>query len=283
MTSNLETSRILARALSRPAFTAIARGEAPERVFKFLYDAEVVKPGSSLASLFEIAYTTLHKNYRNEYIYKTAIANKVVFGRHSPRTAALSVELPVGKSIVDVAIFNGTSTAYEIKTAFDSPRRLATQTPDYLKAFDKVNVVAHPDFAQAYADQVDDRVGILTIDTKDRIRVVRPALSNLENLSSEAIFKILRRDEYVSALERLLKIRINLPNGLVHGFCEQLFSSVSREDAHRVFVSAMRNRTINKEAIDFISALPRHLRVLGYSAPLSRPQRKRILETLSLA
>jgi hypothetical protein len=58
----------------------------------------------------------LNRQYRCEYVYKAAIASRIVFGRHSPSTASLAIELNVAGSIVDCAVFNGTSTVYEIKT-----------------------------------------------------------------------------------------------------------------------------------------------------------------------
>ncbi|MBA1734104.1 sce7726 family protein, partial [Escherichia coli] len=86
----------------------------------------------SLRDLFTSLYDFLRLNYRNEYVYKTALVNKIIFGKHSPKTSSSSIELPIKNSIVDVAVFNGTSTAYEIKTEYDSPKRLITQAPDYL-------------------------------------------------------------------------------------------------------------------------------------------------------
>lgn len=275
-----EINRLFSRVLSRPAFTAIAKGESPERVFKTIYESGIIKPGLSINALYKMAFDALHSNYRNEYIYKSAITNKIIFGRHSPRTASLLIEQQVGKSIVDTAIFNGTSTAYEIKTEFDTPRRLATQTPDYLKVFDNVYIVTHPDFVNSHAQQIDDRVGILSLDRKDVIRTIRPAISNRENTDPRTIFRILRREEYVSILERITGKKINLPNGLISSHCEEAFITLNREVIHAEFVSAMRRRTTQQSTLDFVTALPRHLRVLGYSAQLSTPQKKRILEKL---
>ncbi|WP_334223240.1 sce7726 family protein [Pseudomonas aeruginosa] len=279
---SLELARISSRAFGRPAFAALARGGDPRKIFKALYDAELVSSNQSVSTLFENAFSNLRSNYRNEYIYKCAITNKIVFGKHSPRTASISLELPIGKSIVDAAIFNGTSTAYEIKTEFDSPKRLCTQTPDYLRAFDKVFIVTHPDYASSYLNNSDERVGILTIDRNDRIRVIKEAIENKQNIDTRTIFRALRREEYITALEKTLKIKIEKPNGTISGYCEELFSKLSKQDAHRIFVHSMRKRTTDIETVDFISLLPSHLRVLGYSTPLSRPQRQKILSTLSM-
>lgn len=277
-----DTSRLLSRVLSRPAFTAIAKGENPERVFKSIYESGLVTPGLSINALYKMAFDVLHSNYRNEYIYKSAIANKIIFGRHSPRTASLSIELQVAKSIVDTAIFNGTSTAYEIKTEFDTPRRLATQTPDYLKAFDQVYIVTHPDFVNMHSQQIDERVGLISLDKKDVLRVIKPAISNKDNIDPRTVFRILRRDEYVSIIERARGEKIDLPNGLISSYCEENFITLSKELIHAEFVSAMRKRTTQNHTMDFIKALPKHLRVLGYSAQLSTPQKKRILEKLDI-
>jgi hypothetical protein len=125
-----EKYRLLARMFTRPVFSAIAATGEWERGLGFLFRQRMLRhgPTQSVSDLFESAWKELRTFYRNEYVYKTELANRVVFGRHSPRTTALHVELPVARSIVDIAIFNGTSTAYEVKTEFDSARRLQTQT-----------------------------------------------------------------------------------------------------------------------------------------------------------
>jgi hypothetical protein len=275
-------ARQLSRALTRPTFASLARGSRPEDVFRFLRGPIKVhhrKP-ITVGQLLEWSYEAVHRSYRNEYIYKTALASRIVFGRHSPKTSSMQVELPVGRSIVDVAIFNGTSTAYEIKTELDSPRRLITQTKDYLTAFEQVYVVTAPVLAGEYTKLCDPRVGILALERNDSLRVVRRATSNLEAVDPHVLFRMLRRDEYVSALEKLIGERIDLPNGLVSSHCEALFTSLNKGAAHTLFLGAMRQRTTQAEQVGFLRALPAHLRVLGYATPLSRPQREKLLSTL---
>ncbi|MEG8231604.1 sce7726 family protein [Pseudomonas orientalis] len=281
MQLEIDRARQLSKVLNRPTFAALARGSNPRKLFKTLYELNLIGESWSVREILSYAYTSLSAVYRNEYIYKAAIANRIVFGRHSPRTTAISIELPVRRSIVDVAIFNGTSTAYEIKTSFDSPRRLATQTPDYLCAFDRVYIVTHPDSALSYAKICDERVGVLALDSRDRLKVVKAAADNKKNIDPRSIFRILRRDEYVSILERLQSAPIDIPNGLIAGFCEELFSSLDADTAHRAFLMAMRQRTITEDNVRFVSALPDFLRVLGYSTPLSGLQRERILSVLN--
>lgn len=239
-----------------------------------------VTKGSPIAPVLDECLFNLQRNYRCEYVYKAAVGDRIVFGRHSPRTASLQVELPVGRSIVDLAVFNGTSTAYEIKTEFDSDKRLVSQTPDYLKAFDQVFVVTHADMAERCLSMVDTRVGILVLNDRGRLTTVRSAVSADDRIDSATLFRMLRRAEYQAAVGRLLGPQPDLPNGQVHAHYSRLWATLSPEQAHRAFVAAMRDRTTQPHWVDFLTALPASLRVLGYATPLSAVQRQRILNVL---
>ena len=277
--------RLLACAFTRPVFAAMARTGDYRSPLKTLLKSGVLKNQGDicqpLAAVFEDAWGYLAKSYRNEYVYKNDLASRLIFGRHSPRTASFQVELPVGRSIVDVAVANGTTTAYEIKTEYDTAKRLKTQTHDYLKAFDRVFVVTHPAHISRFEQEVDPRVGLLALSTKGKLSIHREAQSNLANLDAATIFRCLRRPEYLAAIKELFGTVPSLPNGLIGAHCEKLFSTVSPTDAHKIFVNALRARTIDKNAVEFIIKLPPSLRALGYATPLSGRQRDNMLALLS--
>jgi hypothetical protein len=277
-----EKYRLLARMFTRPVFAAIARKGDWGSGLDFLFRHQLLshRAGQSLSDLFESSWQTLRIAYRNEYVYKSEIANRVVFGMHSPRTTALEVEFPVGGSIVDVAAFNGTSTAYEVKTEFDSSRRLNTQTADYLKAFDRVFVVAHPASASKFAELVDNRVGVLALGIRGSFTKVKPALSNAHNVSVSTVFRCLRRAEYVEIAESIAAKPMNYPNGLIAKRCEEHFAKLAPPMAHASFLRAMRARKTDLDTASFVLQLPPSLRALGYATPLSRRQRTAILDSL---
>lgn len=274
-----QVCQLYARVLTRPVFTSLARGTPAESVFAFLSPLLRNQP-ASVASVFETAFETVRREYRNEYVYKSAIAERILFGRHSPRTSSLAVELPVAGSIVDVAIFNGTTTAYEIKTEFDSPRRLSTQTVAYLKAFDRVYVVTHPRLAEKYARLCDDRVGILVLNARESLSSHRPAAANAAHLEQRAMFRIMRRPEFLGALERAGVNVPALPNGLIDSHCEAAFSNLPLAVAYDIYLHAMRERSTQTPLADFILRLPMHLRVLGVASSLSGRQRNTLLHAL---
>jgi len=285
MTTYLDTLRLLACAFTRPAFAAMARTRDYRAPFTALLKAGVVrehdKSCQPLASVFEMAWAHLAKGYRNEYVYKNDLASRLIFGRHSPRTAGFQLELPIGRSIVDVAVTNGTSTAYEIKTEYDTTRRLNSQTGDYLKAFDRVFVVTHPAHAGRFERELDPRVGLIVLAPSGAMSTRREAQSNLEYVEPAVIFRCLRRPEYLSAIEQLFGSIPRLPNGLIAAHCEKLFATVSALDAHKVFVEALRARTTDENTVHFVAHLPASLRALGYATPLSGRQRTNILTLLS--
>ena len=234
-----------------------------------------------MPELLDEALNLLGQGYRCEYVYKAALVNRIVFGRHSPRTASLLSELPVGRSIVDIAVFNGTSTAYEIKTELDTERRLATQTPDYLRAFERVYLVTHPGLVSRYVQSLDPRVGILALNQRGSLAVVREADASGDALQKDALFTLLRAGEYVHAMAQVFGKQRPMPNGERYRHYRALWEQMPVRQAHGVTVEALRARTTSPSQVEFVSELPASLRVLGYATPLSMPQRQRVLAALA--
>lgn len=284
MTTTLDSLRLLSRAYTRPMLAQLARtGDARPVTDLLLAHGQVGDDATMLRleELFERGWSVLAASYRNEYVYKNELATRLVFKRHSPRTASFQVELRVGSSIADVVVANGTTTAYEIKTEFDTSRRLPSQTSDYLKAFDKVYVVTHPAHVGRYESELDPRVGLIVLSEKHALTPYRKATANAKNLDPRTIFRCMRRDEYVDAIESNICAVPAMPNGLIAAYCETLFNQLTTEQAHTAFVKALKARTTDQSHVDFVSRLPSSLRALGYATPLSGRQRTSLLDSLA--
>lgn len=281
----LDRSRLIARVFSRPVLEGMGRRGTAIDVARKLSTLGVGqgKPIDTIGDLFDAGLEEIGQSYRCEYVYKAAIASRIVFGRHSPRTSSLAVELGVDGSIVDAAVFNGTATAYEIKTELDSPTRLTTQTPSYMRAFDRVFVVTHPDCADRYRNILDPRVGVLALNLDNSLSVIRAAEGDVSRVEPEVVFRMLRRPEYMSVVEQHFGPQPALPNGLVDTHYRRLFRQLTSLQAHTALVAAMRARTTDARSVEFLSALPKSLRALGYATPLSAPQRARVLTSLAAA
>lgn len=283
MSTTQDHSRDYARIFNRSTFLALANGEDPKHVFSKIDTAKLPDFVQTVGDLFRIAFESTRKSYRNEYIYKTAITNKVVFGRHSPRTTTVCVELPVGGSIADIAIYNGTSTAYEIKTELDTPRRLISQTSDYLRAFEYTYIVTHPNLAERYAENAHPYLGVMSVSSQGTLKKIKTASSNLENIDSNTIFRILRKSEFIAAAERVSGESVNLANGLIREHCQKIFVNLDIAEAHKIYVDTLKRRTTSADFALFLKSLPEHLRVLGYATPLSKSQRLRFVSSLNIA
>ncbi len=97
--------------------------------------------GNTYEDLFNFAFTHLQKNYRNEYIYKNAIAKNILLGKHSLNTSFMLQEFRIGHCKADTLVLNGTSNIYEIKSELDSLDRLQGQINTYSQVFDMVHVI----------------------------------------------------------------------------------------------------------------------------------------------
>jgi hypothetical protein len=226
------------------------------------------------------AYALLRNAYRSEYIYKNEIVSRVVFGRHSPTTAGFCSELAIGASIADVVVFNGTSTAYEIKTELDSLQRLPSQLADYRRAFDRINVVTHEGAVDAVLRLAPAEVGVLVLTRRGAMSEVRAAASNAPNVVPAVLFGCLRRNEYLAILQRTHGWNADIPSAYLVAEAKKLFSELKPEVAHAHAVLEMRARTTDASRADFVSQLPYSLRTLGLSQPLSGVARTRVLSSL---
>src|SRR5690242_16453091 len=139
-----EQSRIsaLSRLFSSSVFGELARRGMSPLLTRLAHESSLLSyvcEDDPVSRLFNVAFNVLkRKNNRHEYIYKAALTQKVLLGTHSLQTACMLTEFRVGKCKADLAILNGTATAYEIKSERDSLARLERQVLTYMDVFAKV-------------------------------------------------------------------------------------------------------------------------------------------------
>jgi len=223
---------------------------------------------ATLADAFERAYAVLLKSYRNEYVYKNVLVSKIVFGRHSPRTASALLELPVGSSIADLLVLNGTSSVYEIKTDLDNLDRLKSQVADYLTCFENVNVVSSLSRIDAVERIVPRRVGLIAIRNSGALSTVRPSIPGLEGIRLDRLFEVLRRAEVIEVLRNTIGYELDVPPGDVWRRTKALFTALPVSQAHSEALLQLRARGLRSSVLASDPALPHSLRAAAYSASL---------------
>lgn len=77
-------------------------------------------------------------------------------------------EFRLGKAVADLAIFNGISKAYEVKTLLDKETRLDHQLSHYQRLFDEVWMIVPKQKFELYNSR-DESVGIIIYDDTTRL------------------------------------------------------------------------------------------------------------------
>lgn len=274
--------RALAAAFSPAVFKALAKAEvgpAAERVSRLL---ERDEPTSTvLADAFEAAHARLLSSYPSEYAFKNEIVSRVIVGKHSPSTASALLEQPMGSSVADLLILNGTSTVYEVKTDLDSFARLPVQLADYSRHAEYVYVVVSERRAQSAERIVPRSVGILALRRRGSLSVVRSATSNLANLLHADLFRLLRTSEAKSLIFKQTGHKSVAASGFARAEMYEIFAMLSCEQAHNATIEELKGRSLSARRLIRNSSFPPSLRALAYGSELSAIGTARVEQRLA--
>jgi len=240
--------------------------------------------GKSISKIYDEIYTLLKKKYRNEYVYKNEIAKNIIRKSHKFCNVSYVNEFKVNGCIADVAIFNDTSTAYEIKTELDSFERLDDQLSVYKDVFEFVYMVV-PEKKKNQALRVaHDNTGIITLNEKNVLNYERIAISNIKSLSKEKIFNCLRPSEYVSIYEEIAGTKAFGRAADIKDMCRNVFVELDIENAHKEMLKKLTARGLERFEKDHFLFLPQSLLATLLNLRLNRKSlmtlRENMVETL---
>lgn len=272
----------VARLFSRRSFRALgaSRAEPFSEMAQNLVNVAPEARNMNLGEAFDFLFGIMAKQYRGEYVFKNSLVSRLIFGRHNPRTASALLELHAGASIADVVIFNGTSMAYEIKTDLDNLSRLPAQMQDYSRYFEQVFVVTTARMAARIVNAVPPHVGVLVLTDRGSLSRIQDATSDMNRLSSAALFGLLRRGEVLRVLDHTYGYEVDVPLPQLWNRTRDMFAALPVEVAHRETVSELRARGMSAAAA--ASLLPHSLRALAYEVPLSGSATRRMHDRLSM-
>ena len=242
---NLTYLRALAQLFSPPAIRSMAGMRLPSGMAGLIAESGLsgeLPLAATNRTLIETIYRLLMRHYRCEYVYKNAIAKKILVGRHRLADATMATELRCDTSKADFVILNGTSTVYEIKTELDNLDRLPGQISSYRKMFDRIFVVAHQALAELLWDSLDSDVGILALTPKGTLRQLRDSVAHAELVDPNCIFDSLRKPEYMAIVEKHFGPQPPLPNTMHYSHYRAIFATLSPVVAHAEMVGALKLR-----------------------------------------
>lgn len=266
------------RELAHTGHSAIAG-----RLWRNYHLSELFASTMTVGDFYDAIFKQLIREYRPEYIYKNAIAEKILLGKHNLNTAFMLTEFRADNCKADAVILNGTSFAYEIKSEKDSFDRLSDQIIAYQKIFDYITVVTSERLFNQVKKLVPRTVGIKVLaDTEYKFRKnpYRKPISNKKHVEPAVIFNSLQRQEYLKIIKKEFGVSLaNTPNTHIYSEAKKYFEKLSPEIAHDAMVEVLKNRHTSRVA-DFVVGVPNSLKAASLSIRLTKDERTRFIDLL---
>lgn len=230
--------------------------------------------------LMNVVYRNMAKHYRCEYVYKNEIVHHLVrHFRKSDRTVVFN-EFRVADSIADLAIFNGESKAFEIKTEYDSTKRLLKQIRTYSRVFDKCYVVVPEEKLSLYMPTISDATGIILL-TYGKGRVCLKTLREAEpnsHIDATTLIRCLRTSEYEGMVEAYYEQLPEVSAADRFDACAEMMSQMPSPVLRKMFLSAMKQR---KTDLGQLKSVPQPLAQLCVALNLNNKDINSLVNTLN--
>ena len=220
-------------------------------------------------------YKSIAKFYRCEYVYKNEIINQLLLKTYGIQNTIAFNEFRIGNSIVDFAMMNGESKAFEIKTQFDTSKRLFKQMEDYKKVFNKCYIVVASEETGYYERIVEPTIGIIELYTdRGRIKLheYRPAVKNLE-LDSDILMQCLRTQEYKNIVFSYDGAIPNVSEYEMYDACKERIRQIPSLKLNELFLEEIKRR---KNVTNKLKEVPMELRQICLSLNLSEKERSEL-------
>ena len=271
--------RDLSSAFSRSAFIDILNYNDYSH-FNWLASKYDILKCTTYSELLKKSYSLISKYYRCEYVYKNELI-KLLLKKYGTRNSVYFSEFRVGNSIADMVMFNGESKAFEIKTEYDTPRRLDKQMDDYNGFFDKCYIIVPENRLDEYYDIVESTTGIITMNWDNGhiiLKEVRHALRN-EHFEPQALMSCLRTEEYKSIVLSLGKSLEGVAGYDMYTYCCQVISKANPDKLRVLFLREVKKRKNNTA---LLRKYPMSIRQMMLSLNLPENKANKLLEQLNI-
>ncbi len=228
--------------------------------------------GVTFSNLLSQLYVQMTHNYCNEYLYKNVILNKCFIDKYGLEDTVLMDEFKIGKSVADIILLNGEIKIFEIKTDLDSLKRLDNQLADYQMIANKVSIVT----TQKYINELSQRYGASPYGIiefrKGELYEHKTAESNTNFLSHEAMFKAIRKEEYIDIVKSHFGVLPTVPNTQIFQECLKLVKEIPILKFQKLVIRQLKRRKIKNPDLLVGSQLPKELRFICHSLNLDKNQ-----------
>lgn len=275
---------VLSRLFSSTVVRDLAERGKSAAFARLVKQSQLLTPrrNSRVRHVFDKAFDILKKNgLRDEYIYKAALTHRVLMGKHSLRTASMLNEFRVRDCVADVAILNGTTTVFEIKSERDSLSRLEKQIASYREVFSSVFVIAGENHVDAIIDAMPTDVGVVSLDNRYYISTRREAKDRPNRILPETVFESIRTTEAVEILKYLGLQVPEVPNTLLRSKMRPLFQKMKPTDCHRAMLRTLKQTRDLQPLAALVDKLPASLQAAALSVRLRKADHDRLVEAVN--
>ena len=232
--------------------------------------------GNSYLNILRQAYKILEKQYPNEYILKNEFLTQWLKNELGNNQSIIFNELRIGKAIADLAMFNGKSKVFEIKTILDKEYRLSNQLQEYKKLFNEVYIIIPRELYDKYSD-FDKQVGIITYEAHSKnFKLIQKSYFNL-NIDINVLMEVLHTKEYLQIVKQFYKEVPEMNSFNQFKICKDLISKIPSNNLNELFIEKMKERRINNE---FFNKINREFNQICLSLNLNKSERNNLIHKL---
>lgn len=208
------------------------------------YEPEFGQRKCTYLSYLKNVYKILKKFYPNEYVYKNEFINEYLIKEIGDSHSVIFNEFRLGKAVADLAIFNGVSKVFEIKTPLDKESRLSNQLDIYSQIFNQSYLIVPEDKLNQYLKR-DSTIGIFIYShLKNTFSLIREA-SYKESINVDLLMEILHTNEYIAMVEEYYGKRPSFHDFNKFSICKEMISEIPQDELNKLFIKLMKLRRIH--------------------------------------
>lgn len=255
---------------SRTAFNALLKYGCKDQFSQVFscYDSSLHEY-QDIESYLNHVYRSISAHYRCEYVYKNELINSLLLKTYGTERTVAFNEFRVKDSIADMAMFNGESKAFEIKTELDTKKRLSGQICDYTRLFQKCYVVVPEEKVESFANSTGYNIGIIALKYVKRhieLYEYRGAVSN-RHIDAGLVMRCLRTGEYKHLICTYFDKLPNVSAFQMYDACLTDIKRIPDTDLQQLFLREMENR---KTCTPYLKKVPSIIRQMCLSLNLAQ-------------
>ena len=217
------------------------------------YDNRAFSSKKTYGTYYKYLYKVLLHFYNNEYIFKNEFIKYLSKNLSGDVEYSLYSELNIGSVIVDLALFNGKSVGFEIKTELDNPSRLYRQVDEYFQIFNEVYLIVPSSMLDLYRSYCTDQCGIIVFDKNQRTfsKLINSGFNDSPNPNK--VMQVLRTEEYRQIVksyfgDHALK---NTTDFTQFDVCSKLIKKIPPKKLNELFIDTLKKRRSNLHRLPY--------------------------------